>query len=84
MILIELELVGTDAGSVMVNPNHVTEVVETTDGVRLFLSSGNQYHVSGESFGAALNSLEGFKYLKINREPVEEEPVKEVEGEIVD
>lgn len=85
MILIEMEL-GTNAGiegSVMINMNAVSEVEENGESVRLHMISGNSYVVTSASFGAAINGIEGVKYLKIDRSLPDEEVV-EVEGELVE
>ena len=88
MILIEMELTDGTAvtGSVMINMATISEVDEAAEGIRLHLISGNSYVVTGESFGAAINGIEGIKYLKIDRNPKTEEveEVKEVEGELVE
>lgn len=102
MILIEMMLAGeTATGTVMVSMDKISEVDELGDGsVKLTMVSGNSYQVVGESFAAAINSIEGISYLKmktpeqIAQEEAEaaelaakaevEEPAKEVEGELVD
>ncbi|MGL5013531.1 MAG: hypothetical protein ACRC6V_04460 [Bacteroidales bacterium] len=101
MILIEMMLAGENAtGSVMISMDKISEVDELGNGsVRLSMVSGNAYVVAGESFAAAVNSIEGISYMKmktpeqIAQEQAEaeelaakaaaEEP-KEVEGELVD
>lgn len=86
MILIEMELgTNTDVeGSVMVNMATISEVEESGESVRLHMISGNSYVVTSASFGAAINGIEGVKYLKIDRNPQEAEEVVEVEGELVE
>ena len=81
MLFIEMELTdGVSAeGSVMIAPMLISEVEESGASVRLHMASGNSYLITGASFAGMLNSIEGAKYLKVNREPVEE-----VEGEKVD
>ena len=85
MILIEMELTDGVAveGSVMINMAAVSEVEENANSVRLHMFSGNSYLVTHQTFGAALNGIEGIKYMKINRNP-EAEAVTDVEGELVD
>lgn len=67
-------------GSVMIAPFHVSEVEEMGANVRLHMTSGNSYVITGASFAAALQTVENAKYLKITTET---EEVKEVEGELV-
>lgn len=81
-MLIEMHLVGKEAGSIMVNLNHISEVVELEGMVRIHMVSGNDYQVTAETFAAALNAIEDFKYLKIKIED-DEEVAKPVEGELV-
>ena len=66
-------------GSVMISPAHVTEVEELGMNVRIHMESGNSYVITGASFAAALQTVEGAKYLKITTDT---EEVKEVEGEL--
>lgn len=69
-------------GSVMIAPFHISEVEEMGASVRLNMASGNSYVITGASFAAALQNVEGAKYLKITTP--EDEEVKEVEGELVE
>lgn len=86
MLFIEVELTDgvTVEGSQMISPMHISEVEEVGMNVRFHMASGNSYLVTGETFAAMLNGIEGAKYLKIDRTPKEAvEEVKEVEGELV-
>lgn len=81
MTFIEMVLSDTTA-SVMISPAHISEVVEMGENVKLHMASGNTYEIVGQTFAAALNAVEGAKYLKITA-PEAAEEVKEVEGEYV-
>lgn len=87
MILMEMNLTDgvTVEGSQMINMSAISEVEEMETCVRLHMLSGNSYLVTGETFAAAINSVEGFNYMKIKTdEPVEAvEEVTEVEGEVI-
>lgn len=101
MILIEMILAGENAtGTVMISMDKISEVDELGNGtVKLTMVSGNDYVVAGESFAAAVNSIEGISYMKIKTPEqiaqeeaeaaelaakAEAEEVKEVEGELVE
>ncbi|MGL5013101.1 MAG: hypothetical protein ACRC6V_02265 [Bacteroidales bacterium] len=81
----EMVLCGDVEGSVMVNMASISEVEEMESCVRLHMTSGNSYVVTGDTFAAALQAIEGIQYMKITEAPVEgeEEEVTEVEGEVI-
>lgn len=89
MIVIEMKLAGELEGSVMISLQHISEVEELGDAVRLFMASGNSYVVTADTFQGALASVEGFSYLKfkteeqVAAEAAAAEEVKEVEGELI-
>lgn len=83
MLFVEMQV--TDGvsveGTVMIAPFHISEVEELGANVRLHMTSGNSYVITGASFAASLQTVEDAKYLKITT-PENEEVVKEVEGEL--
>lgn len=68
MTLIEMNLVGREAGSVMIALGKISEATEGPGSVKIIMSSGNEYTVTTETFVAAMNAVEGSKYLKLQRE----------------
>lgn len=97
MIVIEMKLAGELEGTQMISMQHISEIEEMGENVRLFMASGNSYVITGESFASGVNTVEGFHYLKMKTEEqlaaeaAEAEKaaeaiateVKEVEGELV-
>lgn len=85
MILIEMKLAGEMEGTQMIALQHISEVSEEGEAVRLHMSSGNSYVVTTETFHAAIASVEGFSYLKFKTEDeeVNTEEVEAVEGEFI-
>ena len=88
MILIEMKLAGELEGTTMISLQHISEVEEMGEAVRVFMVSGNSYVVATESFQTAIASVEGFSYLKLKTEEQiaaekAAEEVKEVEGELI-
>lgn len=90
MIVIEMKLAEElNQGTIMIALQHISEVEEMGNAVRLLMASGNSYVVTAETFHAALASIEGFSYLKfkteeqIAAEAAAAEEVKEVEGELI-
>lgn len=83
MTFIEMELTdgASITGTTMISLSHISEVEELGANVRLHMSSGNNVLITGMSFGAALNAVEGVKYMKMSKPETEE--VREVEGELV-
>ncbi len=83
MILIEMKLAGElDFTSVMINMAQISEVSEFENDVQVTMVSGNTYHITKETFQAALGSIEGISYLKFKTEDDAEE-ITEVEGEVI-
>lgn len=77
MTLIEMELIES-AGSVMINMEKISEVIEESEGARLIMDSGFSYVVTPDTFVAAMNTLgEDAKYLKLQRGGVDS-PSEEV------
>ncbi|MGL5015044.1 MAG: hypothetical protein ACRC6V_12280 [Bacteroidales bacterium] len=86
MIIIEMKLAGEMAqGTQMISLQHISEVEEMGDEVRLHMSSGNSYVVTTETFHAAIASVDGLSYLKFKTEgeEVDNDEVKAVEGEFI-
>lgn len=85
MIIIEMKLAGELEGTVMIALQHISEVEEMGEAVRLYMASGNSYVVSTETFHAAIGSVEGLSYLKFKTEDeeVNTEEVEAVEGEFI-
>ncbi|MGL5014915.1 MAG: hypothetical protein ACRC6V_11585 [Bacteroidales bacterium] len=82
MILIEMQLAGElNFATVMINMAAVSEVSEYEHDVQLTMMSGNTYHITKDTFQAAIGSVEGISYLKFKTEDTEE--VTEVEGEVI-
>lgn len=83
MLFVEMQVANGEVveGSVMISPAHISEVEEMGMNVRLGMASGNSYIVTGASFAASLQTVEGARYLKITTEANE---AQEVEGELVD
>lgn len=83
MLFVEMQVTnGSEIeGSVMISPAHISDIEEMGMNVRLHMESGNSYVITGASFAAALQTVDGAKYLKITTET---EEVKEVEGELVE
>lgn len=85
MIIIEMKLAGELDGTVMISLQHISEVEEMGESVRLQMVSGNSYVVTTETFQAAIASVEGFSYLKFRTEgeEVDNTEVDAVEGEFI-
>ncbi|MGL5015034.1 MAG: hypothetical protein ACRC6V_12200 [Bacteroidales bacterium] len=78
MILIEMKLAGElDFATVMINMAHVSEVSEMSDSVHMTMVSGNTYHVTTETFHAAIGSIEGLNYLKFKQPDADDAEVVE-------
>lgn len=85
MIIIEMKLAGENEGTQMISLQHISEVEELGEAVRIHMSSGNSYVVTTETFQAAIASVDGLSYLKFRTEgeEVDNTEVEAVEGEFI-